>query len=138
MDNSPRNVLLVEDDIVDVMAVKRLFKRFDMSHKYQLHTAENGAEAIAMLRGESGYNQIMPSPRVIFLDLNMPKMNGFEFLELLRADPDFKQTKVIVLTTSDAPEDRRKATTANVAGYIVKPITLSQFVEAITTLSRFQ
>jgi CheY-like chemotaxis protein len=131
-----KNILLVEDDAVDVMAMERLLRRFAMSDDYRLHTAENGVEALALLRGD-GKPRLEPKPRVIFLDLNMPRMNGFEFLETLRADPELQTTKVIILTTSDAPEDRVQAHAANVAGYITKPITLNQFVEAITTLNRY-
>jgi CheY-like chemotaxis protein len=133
---TPKNILLIEDDIVDVMAMERLLRRFAMADDYRLHTAANGVEALALLRGE-GPDRLEPTPGVIFLDLNMPKMNGFEFLETLRDDPVLWATKVIILTTSDAPEDRAQADNANVAGFITKPITLNQFVEAITTLNRY-
>lgn len=133
---TPKNILLIEDDVVDVMAMQRLMRRFAMADDYHLHTAANGVEALDMLRGE-GQDRLEPTPGVIFLDLNMPKMNGFEFLEALREDPVLGATKVIILTTSDATEDRAQAYAANVAGYITKPITLNQFVEAITTLNRY-
>ena len=131
-----KNVLVVDDEMVDIMAVQRLFKRFNMQQDYVLHTAENGLDALAKLRGE-GDISITPLPRVILLDLNMPKMNGFEFLRALRADPDLKKIKVIILTTSNADDDRIKAYQSNVAGYIIKPITLNQFVEAIATFNQY-
>ena len=131
-----KNILLVEDDAVDVMAMQRLFRRFAMADDYQLHTAGNGEEALAILRG-TDRPLLDPPPRVIFLDLNMPKMNGFEFLEKLQADPALQTIKVVILTTSTAVEDRLKAGAASVAGYIVKPIDMSQFVEAITILNRY-
>lgn len=136
MSENVKNILVVDDDVVDIMAVKRLFRRFDMNGRYALHTAENGLDALAKLRGQAD-ESITPLPRVILLDLNMPKMNGFEFLDEIRDDPALKHIKVIVLTTSDAPEDRTRAHDSNVAGYIVKPIDLPQFVEAITVFSRY-
>ncbi len=136
MSKEIKNILVVDDDIVDVMAVRRLFKRFNMGDNYMLHSAENGLEALDKLRG-NGYPAIAPIPRVILLDLNMPKMNGFEFLEEMRADPNLKHIKVIILTTSDAERDRTHAYKSNVAGYIIKPITLIQFIDAITTFSRY-
>lgn len=136
MSQNVKNILVVDDDIVDVMAVQRLFRRFNMGGSYVLHTAENGLDALAKLRG-TGDDPITPLPRVILLDLNMPKMNGFEFLDAIQNDPALKHLKVIVLTTSNAQEDRTRAYEANVAGYIVKPIDLPQFVAAITTFNRY-
>lgn len=129
-------VLLVEDDAVDIMNVQRLFRQFGMGDKYKLHIAEDGQEALDMLRGV-GRPSITPRPRVILLDLNMPRMDGFQFLQELRANPDTKSLRVIVLSTSMAPTDQLKTLEGNIAGYIIKPITLPQFVQAITTLNTY-
>ncbi len=87
------NILLVEDDEVDVMNVRRAFERNNVSNP--LYVAGNGLEALDMLRG----NEIPNERRLILLDLNMPKMNGIEFLQALRADPELASLPVVVLTT---------------------------------------
>ena len=80
----------------------------------------------------------IPGPRrLILLDLNMPKMNGLEFLRALRADPALRSLSVVVLTTSDDERDRIEAYNLNVAGYILKPVTFTAFVEAIATLNTY-
>jgi len=71
------------------------------------------------------------------LDLNMPKMNGIEFLRELRADLELKPIPVIVLTTSNEDRDKVEAYNLNVAGYVLKPVTFSKFVEAVGTLNRY-
>lgn len=89
-----------------------------------------------MLRG-IGDKQLPRERRVILLDLNMPKMNGIEFLRELRSDPELKLIPVIVLTTSNEDRDKVEAYNFNVAGYIVKPVTFHKFVEAVETLNRY-
>ena len=128
-------MLLVEDDELDVMNVQRAFKKSDISNP--LFTAGNGIEALAMLRGENGHTPIPPTRRIILLDLNMPRMGGIEFLRELRADPELSMTTVIVLTTSDEDRDKVEAYKLNVAGYILKPVTLQAFVEILATLNKY-
>ena len=94
------NILLVEDDEVDVMNVERAFERNKM--KSALFVAGNGLEALALLRS----NKVPKERRLILLDLNMPKMNGIEFLEELRRDPELSSTPVVVLTTSNDDQDK--------------------------------
>lgn len=125
------SILLVEDDEVDAMNLKRAFKKVKITNP--LHVAENGLEALALLRGE-GCPPIIPRPKLILLDLNMPCMNGLEFLQELRTDPDLRSISVIVLTTSDEEQDKVAAYDLNVAGYILKPVEPEKFIEAITTL----
>ncbi|MBE9042491.1 response regulator [Oscillatoriales cyanobacterium LEGE 11467] len=127
------NILLVDDDAVDVMTVQRAFKKSQV--KNPLYVASNGLEALEMLR--PSHKSIPPSRRLVLLDLNMPKMNGIEFLKELRQDPNIHQTPVIVLTTSDREQDRLEAYNLNVAGYIVKPVTFAQVVEVMSALDRF-
>ncbi len=136
MEDRVVNVLLVEDDEVDVMNVKRAFQRNNITNP--LYVAGNGLEALAMLRGERQSGASMPdSRRIILLDINMPKMNGIEFLHELRKDPSIAHTPVIVLTTSNEDQDRVEAYRLNVAGYILKPVTFSSFAEVMAALNRY-
>lgn len=130
------NILLVEDDEVDVMNVKRAFQRSNITNP--LYVAGNGLEGLAVLRGESLNGISMPSSRrIILLDINMPKMNGIEFLHELRSDPAIAHTPVIVLTTSNEDQDRVEAYKLNVAGYILKPVTFSNFAEVMAALNKY-
>jgi CheY-like chemotaxis protein len=136
MENLMLNILLVEDDEVDVMTVQRAFKKGNITNP--LYIAGNGLEALTMLRGEPGKPSVIPSDRrIILLDLNMPKMNGLEFLQELRTDPTIRQIPVVVLTTSNEEQDRIQAYNLNVAGYILKPVTFSIFVELMITLNKY-
>ncbi|WP_437527352.1 response regulator [Sorangium sp. So ce726] len=125
------NILLVEDDDVDVMNVRRAFKRNNISNP--LWVAGNGVEALEMLR--SGVVPV--ERRLILLDLNMPKMNGIEFLRELRADPELVATSVVVLTTSNDDRDKVGAFNLNVAGYLLKPVTFLSFVELMAALNKY-
>jgi CheY-like chemotaxis protein len=130
------NILLVEDDAVDIMNVRRAFKKGGINNP--LFFAGNGLEALEMLRGPGGKAPMIPlERRLILLDLNMPKMNGIEFLQMLRADPDLKAIPVVVLTTSGADCDRIQAYNLNVAGYLLKPIAFEPFVQTMTTLNHY-
>ncbi len=106
--------------------------------EYLLYVAGNGLEALEMLRGKGGKPPEYPlERRIILLDLNMPKMNGIEFLHELRADPDLRPIPVIVLTTSGEERDKVDAYKLNVAGYILKPVTLGSFIETMATLNKY-
>ena len=130
------NILLVEDDEVDVMNVKRAFKKYKITNP--LYLAGNGLEALDMLRSQDGKPpQVPANRRLILLDLNMPKMNGLEFLHALREDKNLKRTPVIVLTTSDEDKDRIEAYNLNVAGYILKPVTFTNFAEVMVALNKY-
>ena len=125
------NILLVEDDEVDVMNVRRAFERNNVSNP--LYIAGNGLEALEILR-----NGTVPRERrLILLDLNMPKMNGIEFLQALRADPELASTPVVILTTSNDDQDKLDAYNLNVAGYLLKPVTFSSFCERMTALNKY-
>ncbi len=129
------HLLLVEDDEVDVMNVRRAFKKNNITNP--LYVANNGLEALFMLRGNGVAPVVPPNRRLILLDINMPKMNGIEFLRELRADSSLKAIPVIVLTTSNEDKDKVEAYHLNVAGYILKPVTFSSFVDAIGTLNKY-
>lgn len=125
------NILLVEDDDVDVMNVKRAFSTNNIANP--LLVAGNGHEALEMLRG----GQVPRDRRLVLLDLNMPRMNGIEFLRALRADPELGSTTVVVLTTSNDERDRVDAFQLNVAGYILKPVTFRNFCDVMATLNKY-
>ena len=126
--------LIVEDNLFDVENIQRGFKRLKINNP--VISAENGVEALEILRGEKdGIN--LKKPFVILLDLNMPKMNGFEFLEELRADEDLKDSTVYVLTTSEHKEDIANAYKYNIAGYLVKPIDREGLINSLSTLEAY-
>ena len=131
MDDRQLNILLVEDDQVDVMNVQRAFNKCHIANP--LKVAGNGVDALDMLRnGEVSLHRLL-----VLLDLNMPRMNGIEFLRELRADSELRQLPVVVLTTSDDERDRIEAYNLNVAGYIVKPVTFTNFCDAMDTLNKY-
>jgi CheY-like chemotaxis protein len=130
MINRPINILLIEDDEVDVMNMKRAFIKNGITHP--MYTAENGEVALHMLK----YSD-MPKPHVILLDINMPRMGGFEFLEILRSDPGFKDVSVVIITTSNEDLDKIKAHKLNVSGYILKPLSGNEFADKVDTLNNF-
>ena len=125
------DILLVEDDEVDVMNVKRAFKNAKIINT--LHVAGNGQEALDLLRGKRG-TKITPLPRIVLLDINMPRMNGIEFLREIRKDPELRALSVFVLTTSNDDTDRFEAYQLNVAGYILKPVGVESFMKALAQL----
>ena len=125
------NILLVEDDEVDIMNVRRAFKKNNIANP--LFVAGNGVEALQQLR-----EGVIPRDRrIVLLDLNMPQMNGIEFLRELRRDPELGLTPVIVLTTSNDERDRIEAYNLNVAGYILKPVTFNNFCEVMAALNKY-
>ena len=131
MNDKLLNILLVEDDEVDVMNIRRAFKKGNISNP--LFVAGNGLEALDMLRGD----ELPRTRRLVLLDLNMPRMNGIEFLRELRADPELSPTPVVVLTTSDAERDKVEAYNLHVAGYLLKPVTFSNFCETMASLNKY-
>lgn len=135
MKNKNIGILLVEDDDIDVMNIKRAFKKNNVTNP--LFFASNGVEALAMLRGSENVPKLNPTPRIILLDINMPKMGGIEFLQHLRADPIIRSISVFVLTTSNDDRDKIAAYDLNVAGYILKPVSFESFVQAVETLDAY-
>ena len=131
MNDRALNILLVEDDQVDVMNVKRAFERNRIANP--LFVAGDGLEALAMLRE----GKVPASRRLVLLDLNMPRMNGIEFLQEVRKDPDLQHTAVVVLTTSNDEQDKVNAYDLNVAGYLLKPVTFTSFVELTAALNKY-
>ncbi|WP_138480327.1 response regulator [Dyadobacter bucti] len=128
----PLTILLVEDDEVDIMNVKRAFKKNNISN--QLVVAHNGIEALEILRSDVPDK---PNPKIILLDLNMPRMGGIEFLKEIRQDPELSSLFVFVMTTSNEDGDKIDAFNLNVAGYILKPLSMDRFIAAVSTLNSF-
>jgi CheY-like chemotaxis protein len=133
MNDSMINILLVEDDEVDIMNVQRAFKRNHIENP--LYIAHDGVEALEMLLGIGG--RAIPFPRIILLDINMPRMGGLEFLENIRKNELLKNISVFIMTTSNEENDKLKAYNLNVAGYILKPLSMESFVAAVTTLQSY-
>jgi CheY-like chemotaxis protein len=128
------HILLVEDDEVDIMNVQRSFKKNNI--KNPLHVARNGIEALQALTGNNP-ELVIPSPRVILLDINMPRMGGIEFLTELRKHPDLRSISVFVMTTSNEESDKIAAYDLNVAGYILKPLSFEGFTNAVAILNHY-
>jgi CheY-like chemotaxis protein len=127
---SSKPVLLVEDDSVDAMTVRRAFK--DLKILNPLVHRTNGEEALDYLRGQGN-----GKPCVVLLDLNMPRMNGIEFLKIVKVDDELKKIPVVVLTTSKEERDIVESFKLSVAGYIVKPVDYKKFVDAIRTIDLY-
>jgi len=128
------NILLIEDDEVDIMNVQRAFRKNNITNP--LHIARNGLDALELLKGENPNNKI-PMPRIVLLDINMPKMGGIEFLNELRKLPELRSISVFVMTTSNEESDKIAAYDLNVAGYILKPLSFEGFSSAVAILNHY-
>jgi CheY-like chemotaxis protein len=123
-------ILLVEDDEVDQMTVQRALKDIHVTNR--LDIVNNGEEALAFLR-DSGNER----PGIILLDLNMPKMNGIEFLRAAREEGLLACIPVVVLTTSKEEQDKIESFQLAVAGYMLKPVDYQRFVEVVRTIDLY-
>jgi CheY-like chemotaxis protein len=129
MQNS-KPILLIEDDDVDVMTVNRALR--DSKVTNQLVSIGDGEEAIEYLREESA-----TKPSIILLDLNMPKMDGAEFLKIVKADNALKKIPVVILTTSNSDRDVTESFELGAAGYMVKSVDYEKFVETIRAIDQY-
>ncbi len=132
--NRQISILLVEDDDIDAEAVKRGLDQARIANP--VTRVRNGKEALEALRGSTD-EAALPPPHLVLLDLNMPVMNGIEFLENLRADPSLSRTVVMVLTTSNADQDRLAAFDNHVAAYILKARAGAEFGAAIQLVNHY-
>ena len=123
-------ILLVEDDQVDVMTVKRALKELHVTNP--VVNLDNGAEALKYLRDTNS-----AKPCIILLDLNMPIMNGIEFLQEAKHDAQLKRFPVVVLTTSEEQQDKLNSFDLGVAGYMAKPVDYRQFVKVMRTIDAY-
>ncbi len=130
MMNSKKPILLVEDDKVDAMTVKRSLREIHVTN--DVFVASNGEEALHILRQPD-----TECPCIILLDLNMPKMNGLELLQVIKKDPMLKKIPVVVLTTSKNDQDKLESFDLGVAGYMIKPVDYQQFVEVVRTINLY-
>lgn len=124
-----KSILLVEDDRIDAMAVKRALR--DLNITNPLIHRQDGEDALAYLRSAEEL------PAIILLDLNMPKMNGLEFLKVAKTENRFRCIPTVVLTTSKEDQDRVDSYDLGVAGYMIKPVDYQQFVEVIRTIHMY-
>jgi len=125
---TPRKpILLVEDDEVDIMTIQRALRQLRVSNP--VVAQEDGERALAWLRDPA-----TEEPWIILLDLNMPVMSGIEFLEVVKNDDELKRFPVIVLTTSEEPQDKVNSFNFSVAGYMTKPLDHQQFVEVMRSI----
>ena len=122
-------ILLVDDDTVDVMMVSRAFKEIGVNNALEVRS--DGEEALDYLRHTDAL------PCLILLDLNMPRMNGLEFLAEIKSDETLKCLPVIVLSTSSEQGEIRECFKMSVAGYVVKPADYRMFLEYIKTLDSY-
>ncbi|SCX99122.1 Response regulator receiver domain-containing protein [Nonlabens sp. Hel1_33_55] len=125
MEYKKLKVLLIEDDTIEVMKLKRAIAKLEMPH--DLIEAKNGEEALEILKDNSSL------PDIILLDLNMPRINGLEFLKILKSDELLRFLPTIILTTSSNRKDMLECYKEGVAGYILKPLKYDDYVEKIST-----
>lgn len=127
-------ILVVDDDDVAVESVQRNMNKAKVP--LPIMVAEDGKVALDILQGKHATKKIV-APVIVLLDINMPRMNGFEFLEALRADEALKPTIVFMLTTSSADADRAKAYNKNIAGYMVKNLVGTQCKNLLALLQEY-
>lgn len=125
------NLLVVDDDSIDLMTMKRGLSRAGIAHR--IAEAKDGVEALAVLRS----GEMPTARRLVLLDLKLPRMSGLEFLKELRDDPELASTPVVIITTSSQEKERREAHRLNVAGYFVKSLDFTSFVELLTIIDRY-
>lgn len=128
------NILLVEDNDLDAEILKRTLTKIGASHS--LVRANDGLEALEILKQEVDEPRLV-HPYIILLDINMPRMDGHEFLAVLRATPELKGARVFVFTTSDSKKDVHIAYQNNANGYIVKPNSTSELNDILNSLREF-
>jgi CheY-like chemotaxis protein len=123
------NILLIEDDEIEVMKFNRVLKTIDSNHK--IIEANNGEDALEILKEK----EIIPD--IILLDLNMPRINGIEFLGILKQDPILKYIPAIILTTSNNHTDILECYKIGIAGYVLKPLKYDDYVDRIKKLLEY-
>ena len=128
VNNRSLNILLVEDDDGDAKALQRAFQKAKIANALQ--RAVDGVDALDILKGTNGKEK-MAAPYILLVDLNMPRMNGIQFVTALRADAELRHSLVFILTTSKREEDKVAAYDLNVAGYIVKATAGQDFLSLV-------
>jgi CheY-like chemotaxis protein len=119
-------ILLVEDNLIEIMKMKRTVSLLKLNHTIQ--EAKNGEEALQVLENKANI------PDIILLDLNMPKINGIEFLRILKANDELKHIPTIILTTSNNQKDLIECYKTGMSGYVLKPLKYEDYVKKIETV----
>ncbi|MCL7754080.1 response regulator [Polaribacter sp. Z022] len=122
-------VLLIEDNLIEIMKMKRTISFLKLDHTMQ--EAKNGEEALKILEDKSKY------PDIILLDLNMPKMSGIEFLTIIKDTDEFKHIPIIILTTSDNQKDLLECYRIGISGYVLKPLKYDDYVKKIEAVLNY-
>ncbi|MFC4269373.1 response regulator [Polaribacter marinivivus] len=119
-------ILLVEDNLIEIMKMKRTISLLKLNHT--INEAKNGEDALEFLKDRSKI------PDIILLDLNMPKINGIEFLKIIKANDDLKHIPTIILTTSSNQKDILECYKTGMSGYVLKPLKYEDYVKKIETV----
>ena len=127
-------ILLVDDNPDDIMIAKRAFAKAQIHNK--VYVTEDGEKAIQFLRKEGKYKDV-PTSGLVILDLNMPKVDGFEVLKTIKSDEKLKSIPIIVLTSSSRSEDIERAYKLGCNSFIVKPASFEDFIEAVMEIKRY-
>ena len=129
--NNLLNILLIEDDTIEIMKFNRVIDSFEKNHT--ILVARNGEEAIHLLKTKSKTQVI----NLIVLDLNMPKINGIDFLKFLKKDVKFRFIPAIILTTSNNAKDILECYEIGIAGYMLKPLKYEDYVVCVENLMNY-
>lgn len=129
-----KTILLVEDDYLDVKSVERALKKLKVN--CTLHVAHNGVDALSLLNGNAP-GGVKINPDIILLDINMPKMNGLEFLRIIRSYFTFNHIKIFIMTTSEEEYDKIAAQQLGISGYILKPLDFDKHDSKESSLDTF-
>jgi CheY-like chemotaxis protein len=130
----PIEVLLVEDDPGDVLMTQEAFEEHKVRNR--LTVVADGAEALAYLRREGAYADAI-RPDLILLDLNLPRVDGREVLQVIKEDPDLRRIPVVVLTTSQADEDILRSYSLHANAYVTKPVDFDSFIAVVRQIDEF-
>ncbi|MDC6366962.1 MULTISPECIES: response regulator [Flavobacteriaceae] len=123
------NILFIEDDVIETMKFQRTLSK--LPSKYNLVEAKNGEEALDFLQSEK------PLPDLILLDLNMPRMNGIEFLNILKQHDKIKYLPTVILTTSENRQDLLECYKIGIAGYIIKPLKYEDYEDKLKSVLQY-
>jgi CheY-like chemotaxis protein len=128
--NQKQTILLVEDDEIDIKSVKRAFNEINVTNPLEI--THNGEEALRYLKDGK-----KKRPGLILLDLRMPRMDGIEFLKVIKKEDALRIIPVVVLTTSKEDEDKAEGYNLGISGYMMKPVNYIDFVEVIKTIKMY-
>ncbi|MGE3357126.1 MAG: response regulator [Acidimicrobiia bacterium] len=130
----PIEILLVEDDPGDTLITREALEHSKVAN--ELHCVVNGEDALLFLRRQQGFADA-PRPDLILLDLNLPRRDGREVLQEIKADPDLRRIPVVVLTTSQAEEDVLRSYDLHANAYVTKPVDFERFVDVVRQVDEF-